>query len=103
MKSTGMLTSMGDSGLGRHIIVLHPNDGYDLGLLAMHNKVEIVSGQCMDDFTDGAGKGVHGTLLLKNECTPATVRMNLALWSDIGKPRRVALSFEKDRLFICIS
>jgi hypothetical protein len=98
MKSTERLTVTGDYSLRRDHVVIHPNDGYDLGLLARETAVQIHAGQ--SEAEAGKAKPVVGTLVLENDCTLSTVRLNLALWQDLGRPRTVTLSYESEKLFI---
>ncbi len=100
MKSTEYLTVMGDLKLRRNDLVIHPNDGYDLGLLSRDNEVRIFAGTSMEDFAAGKGDGINGTIRLHNSCTIATVHMSLARWNDLGRPQTVRLAYEKDRLLI---
>ncbi len=100
MKTADHLTAMGDLTLGRDEIVLHPNDGYDLGLLAMSNRMRIYAGTDDEDFLAGNGNCMEGTVHLKNECSLATVRMNLSRWKELGKPRHVRLTCHEDKLLI---
>jgi hypothetical protein len=100
MKSTGHLTAMGDFTLQKDLIILHPNDGYDLGLITKDNAVRIFSGASREDFLAGKGKFIPGIVQLLNECTHTTVRMNLSWWQEIGKPRRVRLTYHQEKLLI---
>ncbi len=100
MKSTEYLTVMSDLKLRRNDLVIHPNDGYDLGLLSRDNEVRIFAGTGVEDFAAGKGEGVAGIIRLHNSCTVATVHMNPARWNELGKPRLVRLAYEKDRLLI---
>jgi hypothetical protein len=100
MKSTEYLTVMGDLKLRRNDFVIHPNDGYDLGILSRDNEVRIFTGASLEEFAACKGEGVSGTIRLHNSCAASTVRMSLAWWNELGKPRIVRLAFERDRLFI---
>jgi hypothetical protein len=100
MQSTEHLTVVGDIGLARNLIVIHPNDGYDLGLLSLRTAVRIYTKATVEDFLAERGDSVAGTLLLMNECRLATLRMNLAWWKDLGKPRLVRLACDQGKVLI---
>jgi hypothetical protein len=100
MKSTEYLTVMGDFKLRRNDLVIHPNDGYDLGLLSRDTEVRIFTGTSMEDFAAGRGEGVKGTVRLHNSCAAATVHISPAWWNDLGKPRIVRLAFDGDRILV---
>jgi hypothetical protein len=91
MQSTGYLKAMGDISLARDALVIHPNDGYDLGLLSSHNAVRVFLGGTLENFETGSGEGLTGNLHLKNDCALSTLRMNPAWWKELGKPGSVRL------------
>ncbi len=100
MQSTGHLTMMGDFGLPGNVLVLHPNDGYDLGLLASHNPLRVFLGVSLEDFEAGKGVSAGGSLHLKNDCTPTTLRINMVWWRMLGKPRGARLVAGDGKLLI---
>ena len=100
MKTSGLLAATGDFKQKKDAIVIHPNDGFDLGLMTTKYDVQIVVGETPEAFQKGAGKPVPGTLLLLNECPNGTIRMNLGQWQDMGKPRQLRLCCEADRILI---
>jgi len=100
MKTSGLLTASGDFKQKKDVIVIHPNDGFDLGLMTTKYQVQIVMGETPETFLKGGGKAVPGTLLLVNECPNGTIRLNLAQWQDLGKPRQLRLCCEADKVLI---
>jgi hypothetical protein len=100
MKSTERLSVMGDFTLSRDLILIHPNDGYDLGLLARETPVLIYACESAEEFLSGTARSIPGTLVLENSCTLSTVIMNLAWWHELGKPREVTLGYEGEKLLI---
>ncbi len=100
MKSTEKLSVMGDFTLRKDLIVIHPNDGYDLGLLERETPVRIFACKNRAEFLSGKAKSTPGILMLDNSCTLSTVRMNLTWWQEMGKPKRVTLGFEQETLLL---
>ena len=100
MQSTGYLKAMGDIRLPRDVLVMHPNDGYDLGLLSSHNAVHVFLGGSLEDFETGRGDGLTGNLHLRNDCANSTLRMNMAWWKELGKPGSVRLICRRGSLLV---
>jgi hypothetical protein len=103
MKSTGHLTAVGAIDLANDVIIIHPNDGYDLGLISFSNPLRILMGGSDEELLSKACEGDSGTLLLKNDCTLATVRMSLSRWKKLGRPQRVRLACHEDRLLVSLA
>ena len=100
MKSTDHLTAMGDTELVRNIIVMHPNDGYDLGLIAMDTAMKLFVGATEQDFLSGKGPHTTVSVRLKNDCAISTMRMNQKWWAEIGRPRRVRLACDQNKILL---
>ncbi len=100
MQSTGYLKAMGDIRLPRDVLVMHPNDGYDLGLLSSHNTLLVFLGGSLEDFEAGRGQSTKGSLHLKNDCALSTLHLNQVWWKELGKPGSVRLYCRSDRLLV---
>jgi len=70
--------------MNRKKIIIHPNDGYDLGMMTDRYTVTM-----KDKSGDLAGE-----VLLKNECNTGTVILNLGFWEEIGKPKKIKLEYK---------
>ncbi len=90
-KQTAELSVLGDYSFDEKTINIHPNDGYDLGLMTLSHVVRIFAGCTPEQFVDGSGANVFGTLYLKNECRMGTVEMSLKTAEKLGKARKVRL------------
>ena len=93
-KQTAELSVLGDFSFDEKTINVHPNDGYDIGLMTLSHVVRIFAGCTSQDFSDGTGAHVFGTLYLKNECRVGTVEMSLKTAEKLGKARKVRLILE---------
>ncbi len=100
MKSTGKLNVYGDFSMDRSKIVIHPNDGFDIGFMTLDNPIEMFHGVKVGDFESGAGTGEQGTLNLANDCRMGTVILNLKYWEEMGKPPQVSLYADDKRILI---
>lgn len=94
-KQTGTLSVIGDSGMSEKDVHIHPNDGYDLGLMTLTHVVRIFVGESPTAFADGSGKNVYGTLHLKNECRMGTCEMSLKALEKLGGSKRVQITYDK--------
>ena len=81
-------------------IVVNPNDGYDLEVLAKETPIKIYAGVSADDFVDGKGLISQGQLAQENECKLGTVEMNVKLLKQIGAPEKVVLCLDEAKLLI---
>ena len=100
MKNTGKLAVMGDYTMKEGSVVIHPNDGFDLGLMTTDYPVYIYTNTSIDDFKAGNGNKIGGSISLKNECRVGTVEINLKVWENMGKPKYVMLCYEDSKLLI---
>lgn len=64
---------------------IHPNEGFDLGLMTTKYTLE------MDDL------GSVEVFLL-NECPKETLQLNYKTWEKLGKPGKVIMELEEGKL-----
>jgi len=87
MKSTSALRALCRADLGPNQLSIHPNDGFDLGLMTTGYEVEL----------EGS---VHAQLRLRNDCPKASVELPLRLYESLGKPSMAVLRYDGTKLFI---
>ena len=102
MKNTGILNVLGDFSMAEDTVVIHPNDGFDLGMMMTSYPIYLYRGATFDEFTRGNGDKLSGKILLKNECRLGTVEMSTKSWEKMGKPKKVQLFYEEPNLLIFI-
>ncbi len=102
MKNTGILNALGDFSMTEDTLVVHPNDGFDLGLMQVSHPVYIYKGISIADFKENKGDRISGKIHLKNECRLGTVEMGLKALEKIGKPKKVQLYYEEPNLLIWV-
>ena len=100
MKHTEELTVINDLSLKEHEVVIHPNDGYDLGLLDKHNYIKLFSTKTLEEFKKEDGRYMPGQLSLANECRTGTVMISSKHWNSLGKPKKVKLIYKDKKLLI---
>jgi hypothetical protein len=100
VKKTGLLKVIGDVRMPFNRIVVNPNDGYDLDVLAKEVVVKIHAGVTIDGFSAGDGLFAEGHLVQDNDCKLGTVEINSKTLSQIGKPANVALMMSDNKLLI---
>ena len=81
-------------------VIMHPNDGYDLGLMTSVNEVVLYRGCAVGDFTSSRGTSIDGRVFLKNECPVGTVELSLQTTEKLGRPDGVRLYYLEGKLLI---
>ena len=100
MKSTGPLDPMGDVSIPFNRIVLNPNDGFDLGVMAPTTLVKIYSSESIDAFESGEGYFADGQLLQENSCKIGTAIMGMRTLQSIHMPKQIRLHMVDNRLLV---
>ncbi|WP_455381736.1 hypothetical protein, partial [Salinispira pacifica] len=86
MKKTDDLSVRGTFSQTEDRVIIHPNDGYDLGLMTTDCPVHIFYGCSLDDFNAARVPSVSGSVQLKNECPMGTVELSLKAAERLGRP-----------------
>ena len=94
MKSTVALAIMGDYLMDERTIHIHPNDGFDLGLMATEYTVRIYIGTdaMLREVSDN--EYVYGKLHLKNNVRHGYVELGLRAANKLGQSRMAKLFYE---------
>jgi hypothetical protein len=99
MKKTNSLRVYTDLSLPKNRIIIHPNDGFDLGL-TNKNKSCIIYLNAQDDNLSQNNTGVPAFIVLDNNCTAGTMSINAKIWKDIGKPHKAILACKGNNFFL---
>jgi hypothetical protein len=102
MKKTEVLQIVGDIRQPESELQIHPNDGFDLGLMTVEYETHIFAGVSLQEFQSGNGEGKPGKIRLLNECPVSTLKLNLGVWEKMGKPPRVRLFYNHGNLLIAL-
>ena len=81
-------------------IILHPNEGYDLGLMLPSTSVKIFGNSTIEVFNRAEDGFINGNVLLENKCTPLTIEVAKSFWKKIGSPDKVKLFYEDNKVLI---
>ncbi len=97
LKHTQDLNVYIDHGLSTGEFVMHPNDGFDLGLVQTQHRVSVYN----DPPTDASAKPMlAGTILLRNSCRSGTLQVSKKQWEMLGREKSVTLFIKTDKVFI---
>lgn len=102
MKNTSELSVLGDFSMPEDTLVIHPNDGFDLGLMMTSHPVYIYRGISLADFKEKNGDRSGGKILLKNECRMGAVELSSKVLERLGKPKKVQLYYDEPNLLIWV-
>jgi hypothetical protein len=80
-RSTAPLRVICLSGLDENRVNIHPNDGFDLGMMTTRHSVE----------TDA---GAAAEVWLLNECPRECVQLNTRVWEKLGRPKEAVLLYD---------
>jgi len=95
VSSTSPLTVLGDYSMDEKTINIHPNDGFDLGLMTTEYVVRIHVGEEADPDALSDDAFVHGRIFLKNEVRNGHVELGLRNAERLGDARRAIIRYEK--------
>ena len=95
MKSTAPLTVLGDFSLDEKTINIHPNDGFDLGLMTTEHVVRIHVGTTANPQDVPESDYVYGKIYLRNEVSNGHVEMALKASEKLGGARKAVVHYEK--------
>lgn len=94
MEETEGLSVISDYSFDEKTLRIHPNDGYDLGLMTTEAVVRVFVGCTMEEFRSGSTNHVFGNLYLDNDTKAGTCELSLGTAQKMGKPKKVRLLFD---------
>ncbi|MFP4362851.1 MAG: hypothetical protein ACLFR1_03165 [Spirochaetia bacterium] len=100
MKHTGRLDIRTDVRFPINKVVIHPNDGYDLGLMNREYDVDLYFNAPLEAIKSNSGKPLNGTIHLENECKLGTLEISKKLWEQIENPKKAVLVYTPEKLII---
>lgn len=101
MKKTVPLTVASSQHFPFGRFAIHPNEGFDLGMMTRTYPVQWCTDVSLTDFVNGsAGTTNEVNVELLNECPPRTLQMNVNQWKKIGMPPHVVIIYDGNRLYI---
>lgn len=97
---TNNLTVRPSLSLAPDIIIIHPNEGYDLGLMQVEYSFPVYANCSAEEFNSGAKDPLEARICLKNDCLPGTIELNGRYWEKIGEPKKVKLLLNGGKMLI---
>ena len=91
MKETSFLQVLGDYSFDEKTIRIHPNDGFDLGVMTTEIVVKIYAGNSFDELENPNTRFVYGNLYLENNTRMGTCELSLKTVQKLGSPKKVRL------------
>ena len=101
MKKTGPLKVSVSATVDREHLVMHPNEGFDLGLMRVEHPVRLCLNLKLEDYLKG-GEGQIDLVqvALRNECPRQTMVVGSALHRLLGEPSRAFVLYDGTRLYV---
>lgn len=101
MKKTVPLSLRPSAGITEDTLAIHPNEGFDLGMMMTAYRVQFSFGPSANDFAQGQdGESCPMEVQLRNQCPLQTIEINQKFWQKLGKPRRAILHYDGRRLLL---
>ncbi|MBN2651634.1 MAG: hypothetical protein JXR63_04565 [Spirochaetales bacterium] len=98
---TSPLAVLVDSSFETGKVVIHPNAGFDLGIMTTRHPVLIYANNKIDEFKDNkCFPSNRGEVWLENRCKLDTIEISKDFWAKIGKPKRLVMVYENQRLLL---
>jgi len=96
LRETGFLKVLADYSFSEKVLVVNPNDGFELGLMTTETTVVLYPGGSLDNLEKSDGDGYHARIYQKNECRLGTIEMSLKTAEKMGHPKYIRLHLLKD-------
>jgi hypothetical protein len=81
-------------------ICIHPNDGFEIGLMNHSYDVNLFFNIDMNLFSSGKGENFKVKIFLLNECKMGTIEIPNNFFVKLGKPNKVILSIEGNNILL---
>lgn len=91
---------MVDSSFPLGKVVVHPNEGFDLGLMNTCYPVKVYLNIPLADFQQEKTEAMQGQIFLENTCRKAYAELSQKTWNKMGSPENVILIYENGKLLI---
>lgn len=95
MSSTAPLTVLGDYAMDEKTVCIHPNDGFDLGLMTTEHVVRIHVGGTGNPTELSDDAYVYGKIHLKNEVKDGHVELGLKSAERLRGAKHAIVHYEK--------
>lgn len=101
MKKTAVLQVVYSQHIPRNVLIMHPNDGFDIGMMTTSYQVEWCTNIDARSFLTGASGTCNAMRVdLLNECPHLQLQMNVAHGREISMAEKAVLFYDGSRVFI---
>lgn len=100
MKRTQPLKVKVDSSFPMGKVVIHPNAGFDLGLMQTHYPAKVYMNIPLADFQQEACDPIQGQIYLENACRKGYTELSQKCWESMGKPDKVLLVYDTNKMLL---
>ena len=101
MKKTVSLKVSVSTAVDRVHLVMHPNEGFDLGLMRVAHPVKLCRNLPIEDYLKGGEGDVEMVdISLLNECPKQTILVGLTLHKLLGEPNKAVVLYDGHRLYV---
>lgn len=101
MKKTAILELVFSQHIPRGTVIVHPNVGFDLGLMTKTHDVQWCTGLDARSFLSGGSADSEPVEVdLRNECPPGQAQFNFRYVKHAGGKTRGVLFFDGSRLYL---
>ncbi len=84
----------------QNTIIIHPNDGFDLGMMTLEYEVDIYWNADEQAFAAGSIKAEKGKIILKNQCPQGTINLSKKDVDKIKDAVYITLSYSEPNLLV---
>ena len=100
MKRTQPLKVMIDASFPMGKAVIHPNDGFDLGLMNTSHPVKVFLNLSLDDFRESKGDLIQGQIMLENTCRKGCAEISKKCWEKMQCPDNILIVYDSNKLLL---
>lgn len=101
MKKTSVLELVYSHHISKDLLIMHPNIGFELGLLTKTHAVLWCTGVDTQEFLQGkSAPGEPIQVDLRNECPPSQLQMNERYSRILGDKTKAVIFFDGQQVFI---
>jgi hypothetical protein len=94
VKCTDALSILGEHSMDERTVHLHPNDGFDLGLMSTEYVVRLYVGKDAQSDSIPEERFIYGKLHLKNNVRHGVVELGLRAADRLGQTERARVYYE---------
>lgn len=101
MKKTTLMKVIYSQAVPRGQLIMHPNEGFDLGLVTLRHSLTWCTNLKAEEFLQGqSGTASPVQIELLNECPKNSIQINASVWERLGMPDQAVVFSDGERIFL---